>query len=148
MKAGKRRCRLRLGTSLLVLGCLCAAVGLLTGLRLREAIADLQPMPAGTTPPYTPWPTPSIAREFDYPLQPPDAYSPYAQGITGSRAIDTRFGAQNPAFGNRSNCLRDSTGNAVPFSQLYHAEEFAVRPVKAAAKPDDVGVVDAILVAV
>ena len=35
--------------------------------------------------------------------------------------MDTRYGAQNPAQGRRSNCFRDAEGGDVPFSALYHA---------------------------
>jgi murein DD-endopeptidase MepM/ murein hydrolase activator NlpD len=104
-----------------VVGCLCAAAALLVGPRLGGTITVRNPPPPSAGAPYTRWPTPPIARTFDYPLQPPEAYSPYVQGITGWRAIDTRFGAQNPALGNRSNCFRDRSSNAVPFRQLYHA---------------------------
>lgn len=78
-------------------------------------------MPPSLGPLNARWPTPPVALGFDCPLQPPQAYGAYTQGLTGSRAIDTRFGAQNPALGNRSNCFRDSDGHPVPFSQLYHA---------------------------
>ncbi|MCX7683247.1 MAG: M23 family metallopeptidase [Anaerolineae bacterium] len=71
--------------------------------------------------PAPPYPTPSVAVAFDFPLQPPGAYGPYVQGLTGPLAVDTRYGAQNPAQGNRPNCFRDVTGGTVPFNQLYHA---------------------------
>ena len=75
----------------------------------------------GTAPPYTPWPTPPPATAFDLPLLPAQAYGPYVQGSTGPLAVDTRYGVQNPAQGDRSNCFRDADGGTVPFSQLYHA---------------------------
>ncbi|MDY7078161.1 MAG: M23 family metallopeptidase [Chloroflexota bacterium] len=65
-----------------------------------------------TVPPYTLWTTPSVATTFDFPLLPAEAYGPLA---------NTRYGLQNPAFGDRSNCFRDANGGSVPFSQLYHA---------------------------
>jgi murein DD-endopeptidase MepM/ murein hydrolase activator NlpD len=61
---------------------------------------------------YAPWPTPPVATTFDYPLLPADDYGPLSI---------TRYGLQNPAFGDRSNCFRDASGGTVPFSQLYHA---------------------------
>jgi len=113
-------CRPRLILALLVLGSLCTIVALIARSRLRQAGTN-EELPPGIGRSDGPWPTPSIADAFDYPLQPPQDYGPYAQGISGFRAIDTRFGMQNPALGNRSNCFRDSEGNAVPFSELYHA---------------------------
>lgn len=74
-----------------------------------------------TAPPYTPWPTPPVAESFDFPLLPAESYGPYVPGVTGPLNVDTRYGAQNPAQGARSNCFRDATGGTVPFSQLYHA---------------------------
>lgn len=65
--------------------------------------------------------TPSVAMAFDFPLHPAGAYGPYVQGLTGPLPVDTRYGAQNPAQGNRANCFRDVNGGPVPFSQLYHA---------------------------
>ncbi len=108
------------------------AVALLAGPRLRRAISGPEPPALRGAPPVGRWHTPSVADAFDYPLQPPENYGPYAQGITGFRAIDTRFGAQNPALGNRSNCFRDKAGNAVPFSQLYHAgvDLFSLGPAR------------------
>jgi len=58
---------------------------------------------------------------FDFPLLPAETYGPYVQGVTGPLAVDTRYGAQNPAQGDRSNCFRNTSGGSVPFSQLYHA---------------------------
>lgn len=63
----------------------------------------------------------SVAITFDFPLQPPEAYGPYVQGLTGPLPVDTRYGVQNPAQGNRANCFRDRNGGKVPFSRLYHA---------------------------
>lgn len=74
-----------------------------------------------TLQPYTSWSTPPAATAFDFPLQPAASYGAYVQGVTGPLAVDTRYGAQNPAQGNRSNCFRDTNGESVPFSQLYHA---------------------------
>lgn len=79
----------------------------------------LPPLP--TVLPYTPWPTPPIAQSFDFPLLPAQAYGPYVQGVSGPLAVDTRYGAQNPALGKRANCFRDADGGSVPFSRLYHA---------------------------
>ncbi len=100
---------------------LCAVVGIwgaagkLNGLLPRS----LPTFP--TAAPFTPWSTPAAAVTFNFPLLPAESYGPYAQGITGPLAVDTRYGAQNPAQGARSNCFRDREGGAVPFSQLYHA---------------------------
>jgi murein DD-endopeptidase MepM/ murein hydrolase activator NlpD len=81
-----------------------------------------QPLPLfPTLEPYTSWATPLAATEFDFPLQPAASYGPYIQGVTGPLAVDTRYGVQNPAQGNRSNCFRDANDESVPFSQLYHA---------------------------
>jgi murein DD-endopeptidase MepM/ murein hydrolase activator NlpD len=70
----------------------------------------LPPFP--TAAPYAPWPTPPVATAFDLPLLPAVEYGslPY-----------TRYGVQNPAQGDRSNCFRNASGDGVPFSQLYHA---------------------------
>jgi murein DD-endopeptidase MepM/ murein hydrolase activator NlpD len=100
---------------------LCLVVGLLNRRRLWRAVTRPGLPPIATAPPYTPWPTPPAVQTLDFPLQPPQRYGPYAQGITGPRAIDTRFGAQNPALGTRRNCFRDSGGNPVPFHNLHHA---------------------------
>lgn len=121
MKEASGSCRLGLGLVLLITSCLCATSAFILGPRFRNLVSDPRPAPWDTIPPYTPWPTPPIAQAFDYPLQPPEAYGPYVHGLTGPHVIDTRFGAQNPAFGNRPNCFRDSDGSAVPFSKLYHA---------------------------
>jgi murein DD-endopeptidase MepM/ murein hydrolase activator NlpD len=74
-----------------------------------------------TAPPYTPWPTPPVVEAFEHPLLPGASYAPYVQGVSGPLAVDTRYGAQNPAQGSRANCFRDVNGETVPFSQLYHA---------------------------
>jgi murein DD-endopeptidase MepM/ murein hydrolase activator NlpD len=72
-----------------------------------------RPLPLFSTAlPYTPWPTPPTAGEFDFPLLPAEAY--------GSLEY-TSYGAHNPAFGGRSNCFQDANGMDVPFSALYHA---------------------------
>jgi murein DD-endopeptidase MepM/ murein hydrolase activator NlpD len=72
-----------------------------------------RPLPAlPTAPSYTPWATPPVATTFDLPLLPADEYGPLPY---------TRYGVQNPAQGNRSNCFRSASGDSVPFSQLYHA---------------------------
>jgi murein DD-endopeptidase MepM/ murein hydrolase activator NlpD len=96
-----------------------------TGVYLWERVGrGLIPRPLPLFPtalPYTPWPTPLVAESFDFPLLPAEAYGPYVQGVTGPLAVDTRYGAQNPAQGNRANCFRDGSDGSVPFSQLYHA---------------------------
>ncbi|MBU0704771.1 MAG: M23 family metallopeptidase [Chloroflexi bacterium] len=101
------------------------AVCLIAALYLwKYYLGGLIPPPLPIFPPalpYTPWPTPPVAETFDFPLLPAEDYGPYAQGITGPQPVDTRYGAQNPAFGDRSNCFRDSGGGTVPFDQLYHA---------------------------
>jgi murein DD-endopeptidase MepM/ murein hydrolase activator NlpD len=80
------------------------------------------PLPTfATAGPYTLWSTPSVADGFTGPLQPSDLYVPLVQGITSVYAVDTRYGVQNPALGDRANCFRDAAGNHVSFSQLYHA---------------------------
>ena len=112
------------GCILLILVAL-AGLGLVGGAylwdRYRCYLAS-QPLPLfATAPPYTPWPTPPIVETFGYPLLPAEAYGPYVQGVTGPLMVDTRYGAQNPAMGNNSNCFRDVHGGRVPFSQLYHA---------------------------
>ena len=100
---------------------LCLVAGVYLWEHSRSGLGS-QPLPAfSTVPPYTPWPTPPVARTFDFPLLPAEAYGPYVQGVTGPLAVDTRYGAQNPAMGDRSNCFRDQGGGSVPFSQLYHA---------------------------
>jgi hypothetical protein len=35
--------------------------------------------------------------------------------------VDTRYDAQNPAQGARSNCFHAADGAGIPFSALYHA---------------------------
>ena len=70
---------------------------------------------------YTPWPTPQFTHTFDFPLLPAHEYGPYVRGDNSLLTVDTRYGAQNPALGIRSNCFRDAKGNAIPFSKLYHA---------------------------
>lgn len=107
--------------AMLAMVALCLVVAVLNRRRLWGAITRHGLPPIATARPYTPWPTPPAVQAFDRPLQPPENYGPYVQGITGSRAIDTRFGAQNPALRTRRNCFRDSTGNPVPFCDLYHA---------------------------
>ena len=103
------------------LGSLCLVAGAYLWRRFRGGVIP-QPLPAfPTAAPYTPWPTPPIATAFDFPLQPAGAYGPYVQGVTGPLAVDTRYGVQNPALGERSNCFRDSGGEVVPFGQLTHA---------------------------
>ncbi len=83
------------------------------------------PLPPPTAPPHFtrpgPWPTPPVAEGFDFPLLPARAYGPYVQGVTGPLAVDTRYGVQNPAMAEHSNCFRDVSGDNIPFSQLYHA---------------------------
>ena len=106
---------------LAILACLGALAGLYVWQRIGRGLIP-PPLPfIPTAPPYDPWPTPPVADGFDYPLQPAESYGPYVQGVTGPLAVDTRYGAQNPAQGDRANCFRDAGGDAVPFSQLYHA---------------------------
>ncbi len=100
---------------------LCLIAGTYLWERYRSYLVP-RPLPSfPTSAPYTPWPTPPIVQMFDFPLQPAGAYGPYVQGITGPLAVDTRYGVQNPAMGDRSNCFRDRDRGGVPFSQLYHA---------------------------
>ena len=98
---------------------------LLTSLYLWDHYGrGLIPPPLPSLPnaaPYTPWPTPPVATGFDHPLQPAASYGPYVQGVTGPLAVDTRYGAQNPAQGDRGNCFRTASGSEVPFHDLYHA---------------------------
>jgi hypothetical protein len=117
----QRGCGRILLLALVALGgvCLIAAVYL-----WRHDRGGLIPRPLPrfpTAPPYTPWPTPPVAETFGFPLLPAEAYGPYVQGATGPLPVDTRYGAQNPAQGARSNCFRDASGGSVPFGQLYHA---------------------------
>jgi len=103
------------------LGGLCLIAGVRAWERGRGGLSP-QPLPAfPTVPPYTPWPTPPVALAFDLPLLPAEGYGPYVRGESGPLAVNTRYGAQNPALGARSNCFRDAEGESVPFSQLYHA---------------------------
>jgi len=103
----------------LFLGTLVAGLCLIASVYAWEHNPDiLYPV---ITNPYAPYPTPPLATVFDFPLLPAQAYGPYIQGVTGPLAVDTRYGVQNPAQGNRSNCFRDVNGDRVPFSQLYHA---------------------------
>ena len=100
---------------------LCLVAGAYLWRRFRGALLP-RPLPSfPTAPPFTPWPTPPVATAFDFPLLPAEAYGPYVQGLTGPLEVDTRYDAQNPAQGARANCFRDAAGEAVPFSQLYHA---------------------------
>jgi murein DD-endopeptidase MepM/ murein hydrolase activator NlpD len=106
---------------LAILACLGALAGLTIWRRVGRGLIP-PPLPfIPTALPYNPWPTPPVADGFDYPLLPAESYGPYVQGVTGPLAVDTRYGAQNPAQGERSNCFRDVDGNTIPFSQLYHA---------------------------
>jgi len=123
----KRSCGRILLLASLGLGGLCLVAGAYLWPRYRGwLVPHSLPLAWSETsqdarPSYTPWPTPPIATAFDFPLLPAENYGPYTQGITGPLAVDTRYGAQNPAQGNRSNCFRNSSGGDVPFSQLYHA---------------------------
>ncbi len=105
---------------LVLLTALCAAC-LLAGVFLcQRCRGPLIPPPLPALPiaaPYTPWSTPPVADQFDAPLQPTAAFGP----LVAPPLVDTRYGAQNPAMGERANCFRDADGNAVPFDQLYHA---------------------------
>jgi murein DD-endopeptidase MepM/ murein hydrolase activator NlpD len=116
----RRRNRLLLAL-LAILACLGVLAGLYVWRRVGRGLIP-PPLPfIPTALPYAPWPTPPIADGFDYPLLPAESFGPYVQGVTGPLAVDTRYGAQNPAQGDRSNCFRDAGGDTVPFSQLYHA---------------------------
>jgi len=100
---------------------LCLMAGI-NSLETNLSRLTSQPLPSfPTAPSYTAWPTPPVAQVFDFPLLPAQAYGPYVQGIAGPLRVDTRYGAQNPAQGERSNCFRNASGGSVPFSQLYHA---------------------------
>ena len=120
-RKGRQGCRSRFAWFLTII----LGVGLATALLIlpgvRELVAPSPGPPRVTLPPYTPWPTPPVAERFDFPLHPIEDYAPYARGITGPRAIDTRYGVQNPALGDRANCFRDCASAPVPFSELYHA---------------------------
>jgi murein DD-endopeptidase MepM/ murein hydrolase activator NlpD len=111
--------------TLIGLGGLCLIAGTYLRERVRGGLISwpLYSLPA--EPPRLtrpgPWPTPPVAETFDFPLLPAELYGPYIQGVTGPLAVDTRYGVQNPAQGERSNCFRDTGGDSVPFSQLYHA---------------------------
>jgi len=122
----KRSCGRTLLLLLVSLGGLCLIAGVYLWPRYRDRLVPHPPLPSfSTAPPYFtrpgPWPTPPVAEGFDFPLLPAQAYGPYIQGATGPLAVDTRYGAQNPAQGERSNCFRNANGGSVPFSQLYHA---------------------------
>jgi len=114
----------RKSTYLLILvglSVLCLLAGFSLWRRFGHGLV-LHPLPdLPTAPPYTPWPTPRVADGFELPLLPAESYGPYVQGVTGPLAVDTRYGAQNPAQGDRANCFRDVDGGDAPFSQLYHA---------------------------
>ncbi|MGD1991969.1 MAG: M23 family metallopeptidase [Anaerolineae bacterium] len=115
----RRRSLILLGLALVFL------ISLLVGRTLwRRYRYSLDPLPVPflpTAPPYTPWPTPPVVDGFDFPLQPADGYAAYVQGITGPLPVDTRYGHQNPAMADNTNCFEDASGDPVPFSQLYHA---------------------------
>ena len=114
-------CRRALFALFIVAGVVCLVA---TPYVWKHYLSGLIPPPLPVFPPalpYTPWPTPPVATTFDFPLLPAESYGPYVQTVTGPLAVDTRYGAQNPAQGNRSNCFRDVSGGGVPFSQLYHA---------------------------
>jgi len=115
----------RSATRLLILA-LIGLIGLcvIAGAYLWDRFGGLIPPALPFIPtalPYAPWPTPPIAQGFDHPLQPAASYGPYVQGVTGPLDVDTRYGAQNPALGDRANCFRDVDDGTVPFSRLYHA---------------------------
>jgi hypothetical protein len=111
--------------TLIGLGGLCLIAGAYLWGRYRGGLIPRPLPPLLTTPLHFarpgPWPTPPVAETFDFPLLPAETYGPYIQGVTGPLAVDTRYGVQNPAQGERSNCFRDADGGSVPFSQLYHA---------------------------
>jgi len=126
-----RKCNSRyiLLLALAGLGGVCLIAGAYVWDHYRGVLIPRPLPPFPTVPPYTPWPTPPVAEQFDFPLlpaegacpEPAEGYGPYVQGVTGPLAVDTRYGAQNPAQGERSNCFRDTEGGNVPFSALYHA---------------------------
>ena len=116
-KRSQRRLERRRRRILAALGGVTIILILYVGSRYLPGSQPVLP----TARPQALWPTPPVADAFDYPLLPPENYAAYIQGVTGSQAVDTRFGVQNPALGNRSNCFRDVQGNPVPFSALYHA---------------------------
>jgi hypothetical protein len=66
--------------------------------------------------------TPQVADRFDFPLD-PERFGPYIPYVSGSLAVDTRFGAQNPGVGKDGKCFVNLAGTHVPFDQLYHAGE-------------------------
>jgi murein DD-endopeptidase MepM/ murein hydrolase activator NlpD len=108
---------------LIVLGILFTPLAIRAYYWLRWRLPlDPAPLPSfPAVPAYTPWPTPRFAEHFDFPLQPAQGYGPYVPGVTGPLITDTRYGANNPAMGNNSNCFRDVHNDPVPFSELYHA---------------------------
>ena len=114
-------CRRPLTFALIIVAGIAPAMLALVLPHLKEAVTSPLAPASAALPPYTPWPTPPVADRFDYPLQPIKDYAAYAQGITGPRGIDTRYGAQNPALGHRDNCFRDRAGSPVAFSELHHA---------------------------
>lgn len=103
------------------LSSLCLIAGVYLWEHYRGGLIPQPLPPFSTAPPYTPWAKPPVAQVFDFPLLPTEAYGPYVQGITGPLEVDTRYGVQNPAMGNHSNCFRNASDGSVPFSQLYHA---------------------------
>ena len=117
----QRSCGRNLLLTVIGLGGLCLIAGFYLWERNLGGLTPRPLPPFSTAPPYTSWPTPPVARAFDFPLLPAGAYGPYVQGVTGPLAVDTRYGVQNPGLGNRSNCFRNASGGSVPFSQLYHA---------------------------
>lgn len=117
-----RKSRIRLIGFLILAALIALAVVIVPYLwRFRGAIVHPSLPTFAPRPTYTPWPTPPVAESFGFPLLPSESYGPYVQGVTGPLAVDTRYGAQNPAMGDNPNCFRDVDGGTVPFSQLYHA---------------------------
>jgi hypothetical protein len=123
----ERGCR-ALTLILLALAGLLLLVGIYALERYRHRSAPPQVLLGGGTPP--------LAETFDYPLIPFQAYAPIV-----SAANDTRYGVQNPAWGDHSNCFRDVHGDGVPFRQLYHAgvDLFALNDAGQASGPLSAG---------
>jgi hypothetical protein len=85
-------------------------------------IVACQNKSAAPPPPLATPQTPPVAERFDFPLD-PEHFGPYIPHVSGSLAVDTRFGAQNPGVGKDGKCFVNLEGTRVPFDQLYHAGE-------------------------
>jgi murein DD-endopeptidase MepM/ murein hydrolase activator NlpD len=117
----ERSCGRTLLLLLLGLGGLCLIAGFYFWESAGSGLISRSLPSFSTAPAHALWPTPPVADTFDFPLLPAEAYEPYVQGVTGPLAVDTRYGVQNPATGNYSNCFRDASGGSLPFNHLYHA---------------------------